>query len=147
MENRKEKQLPKVILLCIAVILALWILSGNASKTGIRLYVQWNYSQLEEFAETVIETGSIPINSNFKKAHYYPNRKMIEFNVLSNGFGSATTYEGFYYSCEDVPCGFQGTDMDFQFDGTGWNWQDLDGDNSESTEKIIKNWYWYRVHF
>ena len=147
MKNRKKKQLLKGALLCIAVILALWIQSGNASKTGIKLYVQWNRLQLEKFADTVIETGNIPVNSNFKEVRYYPKHKMIEFTIFSNGFGSETTYEGFYYSYEDVPCGFQGTDMNFQFDGTGWNWYEPDGDNNENTERIAENWYWYRIHF
>jgi hypothetical protein len=46
---------------------------------------------------------------------------MIEFSTFSSGFGSETVYEGFYYSDEDVPFGFQGTSMSFQFDGGSWS--------------------------
>ena len=72
---------------------------------------------------------------------------MIEFSTFSSGFGSETAYEGFYYSEEDVPCGFQGTSMSFQFDGGSWSWHESDGDNFEYTEKILGKWYWYRMHF
>ena len=72
---------------------------------------------------------------------------MIEFSTFSSGFGSETVYDGFYYSGEDVPCGFQGTSMSFQFDGGGWSWHESDGDNFEYTEKILGKAYWYRMHF
>ena len=64
---------------------------------------------------------------------------MIEFSTFSSGFGSETVYEGFYYSDEDVPCGFQGTCMSFQFDGGSWSWHESDGDNFEYTEKSSGN--------
>ena len=72
---------------------------------------------------------------------------MIEFSTFSSGFGSETVYEGFYYSDEDVPFGFQGASMSFQSDGGGWSWHESDGDNFEYTEKILGKWYWYRMHF
>ena len=77
----------------------------------------------------------------------YPECGMIEFSTFSSGFGSETVYEGFYYSDEDVPFGFQGTSMSFQSDGGGWSWHESDGDNFEYTEKILGKWYWYRMHF
>ena len=77
----------------------------------------------------------------------YPECGMIEFSTFSSGFGSETVYEGFYYSDEDVPFGFQGTSMSFQSDGGGWSWHESDGDNFEYTENILGKWYWYRMHF
>ena len=77
----------------------------------------------------------------------YPECGMIEFSTFSSGFGSETVYEGFYYSDEDVPFGFQGASMSFQSDGGGWSWHESDGDNFEYTEKILGKWYWYRMHF
>ena len=112
------------------------------------LYVRCNYTHLEEFAAEVIQTGAIP-DDRYKRrdVRYYPECGMIEFSTFSSGFGSETVYEGFYYSDEDVPFGFQGTSMSFQSDGGGWSWHESDGDNFEYTEKILGKWYWYRMHF
>lgn len=124
------------------------IISGKASKLGTYLYVRCNYTHLEEFAAEVIQTGAIP-DDRYKRrdVRYYPEYGMIEFSTFSSGFGSETVYEGFYYSDEDVPCGFQGTSMSFQFDGGSWSWHESDGDNFEYTENILGKWYWYRMHF
>ena len=69
------------------------------------------------------------------------------YTHLEEFAGSETVYEGFYYSDEDVPFGFQGTSMSFQSDGGGWSWHESDGDNFEYTENILGKWYWYRMHF
>ena len=57
------------------------------------------------------------------------------------------TYKGFYYSPENQPLGFQGTDMDFIEDGQGWRWKEEDGDNWDYTEKIMDKWYFFEMHF
>jgi hypothetical protein len=143
-----KAQRGKIIVLCLCLIFAMLIISGKASKLGTYLYVRCNYTHLEEFAAEVIQTGAIP-DDRYKRrdVRYYPKCGMIEFSTFSSGFGSETVYEGFYYSDEDVPFGFQGTSMSFQFDGGSWSWHESDGDNFEYTEKILGKWYWYRMHF
>lgn len=143
-----KAQRGKIIVLCLCLIFAMLIISGKASKLGTYLYVRCNYTHLEEFAAEVIQTGAIP-DDRYKRrdVRYYPECGMIEFSTFSSGFGSETVYEGFYYSDEDVPFGFQGTSMSFQSDGGGWSWHESDGDNFEYTEKILGKWYWYRMHF
>ena len=105
-----KAQRGKIILLCLCLIFAMLIISGKASKLGTYLYVRCNYTHLEEFAAEVIQTGAIP-DDRYKRrdVRYYPECGMIEFSTFSSGFGSETVYEGFYYSDEDVPFGFQGT--------------------------------------
>lgn len=100
------------------------------------------------FAAEVIQTDTIP-DDRYKRRNvrYYLEYGMIESSTFSSEFGSETVYDGFYYSGEDVPCGFQGTSMSFQFDGGGWSWHESDGDNFECTEKILGKAYWYRMHF
>lgn len=107
-----KAQRGKIILLCLCLIFAMLIISGKASKLGTYLYVRCNYTHLEEFAAEVIQTGAIP-DDRYKRrdVRYYPECGMIEFSTFSSGFGSETVYEGFYYSDEDVPCGFQGTSI------------------------------------
>lgn len=142
-----KAQRGKIILLCLCLIFAMLIISGKASKLGTYLYVRCNYTHLEEFAAEVIQTGAIP-DDRYKRrdVRYYPECGMIEFSTFSSGFGSETVYEGFYYSDEDVPFGFQGASMSFQSDGGGWSWHESDGDNFEYTEKILGKWYWYRMN-
>ena len=100
------------------------------------------------FAAEVIQTDTIP-DDRYKRRNvrYYLEYGLIESSTFSSEFGSETVYDGFYYSGEDVPCGFQGTSMSFQFDGGGWSWHESDGDNFEYTEKILGKAYWYRMHF
>lgn len=129
----------KIILLCLCLIFAMLIISGKASKLGTYLYVRCNYTHLEEFAAEVIQTGAIP-DDRYKRrdVRYYPECGMIEFSTFSSGFGSETVYEGFYYSDEDVPFGFQGTSMSFQSDGGGWSWHESDGDISGNNFSIYR---------
>lgn len=72
---------------------------------------------------------------------------MIEFVVRASGMGSSTAYEGFYYSAQGRPIGFQGTELDFQPDGAGWRWEESGRDNMELTEQILPHWYWFRMSF
>ena len=72
---------------------------------------------------------------------------MVEFIIKGTGIGSSTACEGFYYSEDDRPIGFQGTELDFVQDGAGWNWKEKSGDNHERIEKITAHWYWFRMSF
>lgn len=72
---------------------------------------------------------------------------MIQFTGLSKGLGSSTVYTGFYFSADGSPKGFQGTEMMYSPNGTGWYWKEEHGDNYAYTEEIIEKWYWFEMHF
>ena len=72
---------------------------------------------------------------------------MVEFIIKGTGIGSSTACEGFDYSEDDRPIGFQGTELDFVRDGTGWSRREENGDNHEQIEKIAVHWYWFRMSF
>ena len=77
----------------------------------------------------------------------YPAVGMVEFITKGTGVGSSTTYEGFYYSEDDRPIGFQGTEAGFVPYDTGWSWEEEKGDNRERTERITARWYWFQMNF
>lgn len=72
---------------------------------------------------------------------------MVEFFSGAKDLCSEMTYTGFYYSPDDTPRGFQGSEVEFVPHESGWLWQEENGDNRQYTEKIIDHWYWYEVHF
>ena len=116
------------LLLCVAAAagcLYAAALHTHSTKEGVINYVQANQAALEPFAFGLLE---------------YPVGE-TRYN------GSSTAYEGFYYSEDDRPIGFQGTELDFVQDGTGWSWKEEDGDNCEHIEKITAHWYWFRMSF
>ncbi len=71
----------------------------------------------------------------------------LSFLTRGKGFGSQMTYEVVYYSPNDTPLGFQGTDAEFVPHESGWMWQEEHGDNWEYTEKITDHWYWFELYF
>lgn len=42
---------------------------------------------------------------------------------------------------------FRGAVLDLTESARGWTWQEEDGDNRQTIEKICENWYWYEAHF
>lgn len=119
----------------------------RVEKADIIEYVQTNQEALEQFATTLMADPPKYAAYNGWRVYYYPAAGMVEFITKGTGIGSATAYEGFYYSEDDRPIGFQGTEVDFVWDDTGWSWEETDGDNHERTERITARWYWFQMNF
>ena len=139
-----------VLLLALAIIAGIaYMLSFQSrdAKAEIFGYVQENQTALKEFAAALIKGQMQDTAFDGRQADYYEDAEMIEFVVRASGMGSSTAYEGFYYSAQDRPIGFQGTELDFQPDGAGWKWEESGGDNMELTEQILPHWYWFRMSF
>ena len=68
---------------------------------------------------------------------------MTEFILYTWG----NTYYGCYYSVDDVPLAFQNADLDLKQTGRNqWTWQS-EGDNHGMTERVKKNWYYFKASF
>ena len=134
-----------LLLFCAAVLFSVSLQKNR--RTNVIAYIQENHLALESFVEDILNTGTAPSEYNDWDVTYFPESGMIQFDVKKGGFGASTTYEGFYYSLEDVPRGFQGTDIEFQCNGIRWEWHDSNNDNFAYTEQIIDNWYWFEMHF
>ena len=139
--------LAAVCVLCILVIVYATVFQKRAEKTDIIEYVQTNQDALEQFTTALMADPPKGTAYNGWQVAYYPATGMVEFITKGTGIGSATAYEGFYYSEDDRPIGFQGTEVDFVRDDTGWSWEEADGDNHERTEKITAHWYWFQMDF
>lgn len=119
----------------------------RASKEEIFEFVQTHESELlcaiESENLSSFEGQSIVQEINVEK-------ELIDFYCGGAGFGSATSYVGFYYSPEDnmtaiwcapessaplLPC------------GNGFEWLQTDGDNRYYTENIRGHFYYYEASF
>lgn len=119
----------------------------RVEKADIIEYVQTNQEALEQFATGLMADSSGDTAYNGWQVSCYPAVGMVEFITKGTGVGSSTAYEGFYYSEDDRPIGFQGTEAGFVPDDTGWSWEEEKGDNRERTEKITAHWYWFQMNF
>lgn len=144
-----KKKYVKLFLFFFVAVLAMIVLSSinKGPKTDIETYVQTNQKELDQFVDKIFQDQITNAEFDNIQAVYYPNAGMVEFITSTKGIGASTIYEGFYYSRNGCPIGFQGTELDFKHDGAEWRWQESNGDNCERTKKIINNWYWFRMEF
>ena len=79
-----------------------------------------------------------------------PDSQVVEFYCGGAGFGSGTSYVGFYYSPDDnmsaVWCA-PPSDSSLIPSGDGFRWQEPNGDNQYYTEHICGNFYYYEASF
>lgn len=148
MKRKKYISIGIIVLIVICLSSYFFFFRKN-SKFYVYQYVKQSHVGLEQFAENRLKEND---NTEQKKYHgwdvsSYDTTNMVEFIVSDFGIGSSTTYKGFYYSPDDEPLGFQGTDVDWQPEGDGWKWKESEGDNFEYTEKIMDKWYWFEMHF
>ena len=137
-------------LLCgvaITGILCVVILQKGSTKSEIFDYVQGNQADLERFAVELIRVNGKDAKYRNWPVAYYEDVRTVEFLTKGSGLGPVTTYEGFYYSENDVPVGFQGVELDFIQDGDGWIWREANGDNCDQTERISEHWFWFKMSF
>ena len=137
-------------LLCgvaITGILCVVILQKGSTKSEIFDYVQENQVDLERFAVELIRVNGKDAKYRNWPVAYYEDVRTVEFLTKGSGLGPVTSYEGFYYSENDVPVGFQGVELDFIQDGDGWIWRESNGDNCNQTERITEHWFWFKMSF
>ena len=138
-----------VILLIFICILSYFFFFRKNSKFYVYQYVKQSHVGLEHFVEDMLKENDHTEQKTYHSWNVsaYNTSNMVEFIVSSFGVGSSPIYKGFYYSPNDEPLGFQGTDVEWQPEGDGWKWEESQGDNFEYTEKIMEKWYWFEMHF
>ena len=138
------------IFLCVIAVVGVLFtvaLQKKDSKSEIFSFVRENQTHLSQFVCDTMEAGKIVSTYRNWSVDYYEGVGAVEFLTNSFGIGPATTYEGFYYSENDIPIGFQGVNLNFIQNENGWTWQEADGDNYEQTERIIAHWFWFKISF
>lgn len=149
--NKKSRSIKRMtgigIVFILLVIAVAFFVSGKSAS--IRRFVKSNSVELTQYAQNMIKTGSNGECETYGdyEVTYWADTDMVEFILRKHGMGSASVYEGFYYSPDDTPLGFQGNQVDFTTSDSGWTWEESNGDNCEYTEKILEHWYWFEFHF
>lgn len=121
------------------------LVSDHLSKKEIFSLVKKNEELLRndvanhDFTKSAELKGIVEINVE---------EEIIDFDCGGSGFGSATSYYGFYYASGDdkmtaIWCG----GGPLSKDGDGYSWREAEGDNSYYTEEICENFYYYESTF
>lgn len=148
-ESYKKQKNHRFALIWIISIALLIFIFGNTRKDKIVRLVIKNQDFLNESIENETYDKIYKINAIKSITPYSLSNNELYIDFYCSGFGIApsSTYYGFYYSSNDEPIGFQAAPIELEPDGNGWSWQQPNGDNSYYTEKILKNWYYYRAGF
>lgn len=143
--DQNAKPLP--VLKIAAVSLVGLILFGFLFYDSlVKAYVNLRHDHLISYCETLLEEKATSAQYGPWRVSVHPEDGMVEFHTGAGGFGSETSYEGFYYSSEDAHIPFQGAELPIEvYDGTGW-WTD-GTDNHGSTYRFRKYFYWFEAYF
>jgi hypothetical protein len=143
--DKKAQALP--VLQIAAVSLAGLTLFGFLCYDSlVKAYVNLRHDHLVSYCETLLEGTVTGTQYGPWKVSVHPEDAMVEFHTGGGGFGSETSYEGFYYSSNDAHIPFQGVDLPVEiYEDTGW-WYD-DTDNRGTSYRFRKHFYWFEAYF
>ena len=134
----------KLLAAILALVLVLLFCFYNPM---IRTYIGLRQTHLTAFAEHMLEGDEISGRYGFWKVRADAEAGMVEFRTGGWGLVPGSTYEGFYYSREDVHLPFQGnTDLTMEPREGYAIWDDGYGNWGKSW-RIFDNWYWYQAYF
>lgn len=141
-KGKKKAYLNGVVLASIIMILIAAIFVVPYTKYGMIATIRIWENALTEFAQGQLEReSSSTITCMGYRVNTFPESDCVFFEYSGAG------YKGYFYSECGGPVGFQGTDAEFVKYGSGWLWEEQDGDNWMYAEHIVGNWYWYEMHF
>jgi hypothetical protein len=127
--------------------------SDNLSKDQIFTLVNQNQELLNNAVSDIYSSGlsDDDIIKSVKKLkgldEITVKDDIINFDCGGSGFGSSTSYYGFYYTKNENLTAIWCCGGAVVPDGKGWSWKESNGDNSYYTEKISDNFYYYEAHF
>jgi len=144
---RKRIPAPSWKKLMAAILAAVLVLAICFYHPLIRTYIGVRQEHLSAFAERMLEGESASGRYGFWKVRADTDAGMVEFRTGGWGLAPSSTYEGFYYSREDVHLPFQGnTDLTMEPREGYAIWNDGYGNWGKSW-RIFENWYWYQAYF
>lgn len=146
-----RKILCLILLLLMAVSFSscgfLNLLDDRAEKADIFTFVNENKDTL---AECISKNDYTAIEGNNIIQKIKTDEDIVEFFCGGSGFGSATSYRGFYYSADDdmtaIWCGPLYNEP-LTKSGDGYSWEEKNGDNTYYTENICGHFYYYDASF
>ena len=137
------------IVLCISIFLIfLLTIYQHNIKWRIVNIVEQNIDRYAVVADELLRgTSSTKTSLSGIKHIEGWNDVQVDFTYEYRGFGSKTSYYGFYYSVDDTPRAFQAMNVSFELQGKGMKWNEENSDNWCYVEKIQDNWYYFEIHF
>lgn len=138
-----------VAIFVAGIVLLNVLFSNNLSKRQIINLIEKNSATILQDISEDDFSDSLKIKG-LESVRAYDG--VVDFRCGGSGFGSATSYYGFYYSPDNEPAGFfAGTSISGSFelkpDGDGYSYQEENSDNRFYTEKITDCFYYYESHF
>ena len=118
----------------------------DISKEAIINLVHKNYDLLMETAQSGDYDRALQL-PGIKSVYAKDANEYIDYYCGGYGFASATGYVGFYYSPSNTAIGIYADTDALVFDGNGYGWKEVDGDNSYYTEKILDFLFYYEANF
>lgn len=141
MKNKKRIGIG-ILLVCLLAGAAGVFASQNPKAAAVQ-YVRAHHETLQQFSENLLQNPPLNGRSSYNGWTVDAYTQMVQFDTSAWG----KRYRGFYYSPQDIPLGFQETEMEFVPRDKGWYWEEADGNNRMYTEKITNQWYWFDMRF
>ena len=158
-EKRKKHGLLQTVLifagvLCavLALVIPFWRRFLPTDQNAVSRVVIDYRPELETVAESVLAGGEIPDKlpaGSIRDVQLMQGKdggKYVTFMTGYDGFGSQTSYYGFYYSPAGLIDLADGSCVPVSEHVTGLKTA-ADGDNWFYTERIVGDWYYYEQHF
>ena len=144
----KEKLLPSIKLLAIAVAVATIFVALFAQDLLTKTYVKVFHKHLENYAEHLLETRETTTSDRygFWEVTCYPEDELVEFCTGGAGLVFNSTYLGFYYSPDNTHKVFQGVDIPLNVNENLADWYG-EGDNWGRSTRLIDKWFWFEANF
>ena len=144
-------------LLVLLALLALLWLRLFPPRWAVERYILTHQEALNDYACQLLETDPVQLENYHGwsaqdtyhgwQVSFYPQSGKIEFQTSAFGLAPSSSYPGFYYAPSGEPMGYQGVEVAFEENGSGWSWEEPEGDNRQYTEQITGNWYWFEATF
>lgn len=153
-----KKFISFVLTLCLVISLP-GLLTGTmflflAAVSDDRADKSEIFEFVREKEEELLEAIESSDFSNFENQGFIkdiiPESWVVEFYCGGAGFGSGTSYVGFYYSPNNsLTAAWCAPPSAASLipSGDGFRWQEPDGDNQYYTEHICGNFYYYEASF
>jgi len=145
--DKSAKPLPVLKLLAVSAV-GLTLYSFLFYDALVKAYVNLRHDHLVSYCQELLAEGGGHTRYGLWKVAVYPEENMVQFHTGGGGFGSETSYEGFYYSAGDAHIPFQGADLPMEvYESTGIGYWTDGTDNHGSTYRFRKYFYWFEAYF
>ena len=143
--DKEAKPLPVLKIAAVSAV-GLVLFGFLFYKSLVKAYVNLRHDHLVSYCEVLLDENITGTRYGPWRVSVYPEDGMVEFHTGAGGFGSETSYEGFYYSSEDAHIPFQGADLPVEvYERTGW-WTD-GTDNHGTSYRFRRHFYWFEAYF